>query len=215
VLFIVMDDMGFGQLGCYGSPIATPNIDDLAAEGLRFSNMHTKALCSPSRSCMLTGRNHHSNGLACITEGSMGYPGSNGYIPFENGFLSEILLQKVYNTYAVGKWHLTPAEATSAAGPYDRWPSAGASSASTASWGVTPTSTTPSLCGTTPRWSPRHPRAGLPPHPGSGETGQGDDRRRQVGGPKQTLLPLLRHRCNARAAPCAEGMGRQLQGAVR
>jgi len=122
VLFIVLDDTGFGQLGCYGSPIATPNLDALAADGLRYSNMHTTALCSPSRSCMLTGRNHHSNGLACITEGSMGYPGSNGYIPFENGFLSEILLQQGYNTYAVGKWHLTPAEQGSAAGPYDRWP---------------------------------------------------------------------------------------------
>jgi arylsulfatase A-like enzyme len=122
VLFIVLDDTGFGQLGCFGSPIKTPNIDALAADGLRYNNMHTTALCSPSRSCMVTGRNHHSNGLACITEGSMGYPGSNGYIPFENGFLSEILLQNGYNTYAVGKWHLTPAEQGSAAGPYDRWP---------------------------------------------------------------------------------------------
>ncbi len=122
VLFIVLDDTGFGQLGCFGSLISTPNLDALAADGLRYNNMHTTALCSPSRSCMLTGRNHHSNGLACITEGSMGYPGSNGYIPFENGFLSEILLQQGYNTYAVGKWHLTPAEQGSAAGPYDRWP---------------------------------------------------------------------------------------------
>ena len=122
VLFIVIDDTGFGHLGCYGSPINTPNLDALAADGLRYSNMHTTALCSPSRVCMITGRNHHSNGMACITEGAMGYPGSNGYIPFENGFLSEILQQKGYNTYAIGKWHLTPAEATSAAGPYDRWP---------------------------------------------------------------------------------------------
>ncbi|CUS03289.2 Arylsulfatase A family protein [Candidatus Promineifilum breve] len=122
VLYIVLDDTGFGQLGCYGSPIRTPNLDALAGDGLVYNNMHTTALCSPSRSCMLTGRNHHSNGLACITEGSMGFPGSNGYIPFENGFLSEILLAQGYNTYAVGKWHLTPAEATSAAGPYDRWP---------------------------------------------------------------------------------------------
>jgi len=122
VLFIVIDDTGFGHLGCYGSPINTPNLDALAADGLRYSNMHTTALCSPSRVCMITGRNHHSNGMACITEGAMGYPGSNGYIPFENGFLSEILLQNGYNTYAIGKWHLTPAEATSAAGPYDRWP---------------------------------------------------------------------------------------------
>jgi arylsulfatase len=122
VLFIVLDDTGFGQLGCYGSLISTPNIDALTANGLQFNNMHTTALCSPSRSCILTGRNHHSNGMACITEGSMGYPGSNGNIPFENGFISEILLQNGYNTYAIGKWHLSPAEQTSAAGPYNRWP---------------------------------------------------------------------------------------------
>ena len=84
--------------------------------------MHTTALCSPTRSCILTGRNHHSNAMSCITEGSTGYPGGNGYIPFENGFLSEMLLQHGYNTFAIGKWHLTPADQASAAGPYDRWP---------------------------------------------------------------------------------------------
>lgn len=92
VLFVVLDDTGFAQLGCYGSPIATPNIDRLADNGLRYNNMHTTALCSPTRTCILTGRNHHSNGMACITEASTGYPGSNGNIPFENGFLSEMLL---------------------------------------------------------------------------------------------------------------------------
>src|SRR5580704_1513123 len=122
VLFIVLDDTGYGHLGCYGSPIRTPNLDRLAANGLRFTNMNTTALCSPSRSCMLTGRNHHSNAMSCITEGATGYPGGNGLIPFENGFLSEILLGSGYNTFAVGKWHLTPIEQASAAGPYDRWP---------------------------------------------------------------------------------------------
>ncbi len=122
VLFIVQDDTGFGQMGCYGSPIETPNIDALARNGLAFNNMHTTALCSPTRSCIMTGRNHHSNAMSCITEGSTGYPGGNGYIPFENGFLSEILLQHGYNTFAIGKWHLTPADQISAAGPYDRWP---------------------------------------------------------------------------------------------
>ena len=122
VVHIVLDDTGFGHLGCYGSPIRTPNIDALAAEGLRFSNMHTTALCSPSRSCVLTGRNHHSNHLGCLTNGSTGYPGYDGYMPFENGMLSEILLQRGYNTYCVGKWHLAPEETMSAAGPYDRWP---------------------------------------------------------------------------------------------
>ena len=122
VLFIVQDDTGFGQLGCFGSPIATPNLEALAKGGLRFMNMHTTALCSPTRSCILTGRNHHSNAMSCITEGSTGYPGGNGYIPFENGFLSDILLENGYNTYCLGKWHLAPSEQTSAAGPYSRWP---------------------------------------------------------------------------------------------
>jgi arylsulfatase len=122
VLFIVLDDTGYGQLGCYGSPIRTPNIDNLAANGLLYSNMHTTALCSPTRSCILTGRNHHSNAMAGITEISTGYPGYDCAIPFENGYLSEILLEHGYNTYAVGKWHLTPAEQISAAGPYNRWP---------------------------------------------------------------------------------------------
>ena len=122
VIFIVQDDTGFGHMGCYGGLIETPNIDSLAKNGLLFQNMHTTALCSPTRSCILTGRNHHSNAMSCITEGSTGYPGGNGYIPFENGFLSEILHTQGYNTYAIGKWHLTPSEQTSAAGPFDRWP---------------------------------------------------------------------------------------------
>ena len=122
VLFIVLDDTGFGQLGCYGGPIATPNLDRLAERGLRYNNMHTTALCSPSRSCVISGRNHHSNAMACITEAATGYPGYNGLVPFENGFLSEMLLEHGYNTYMVGKWHLIPSSQETAAGPYDRWP---------------------------------------------------------------------------------------------
>jgi arylsulfatase A-like enzyme len=122
VLFIVLDDTGFGHLGCYGSPIQTPNIDGLAAGGLRYNSMHTTALCSPSRSCIVTGRNHHANGMASITELSTGYPGYNGVMPFENGMLSEILVEQGYSTFMVGKWHLTPSNQETAAGPYDRWP---------------------------------------------------------------------------------------------
>jgi arylsulfatase A-like enzyme len=122
VLFIVLDDTGFGQLGCFGSAIDTPNLDALAQGGLRYNNMHTTALCSPSRSCIITGRNHHANAMACITEFSTGYPGYNGNVPFENGYLSEILVERGYNTYMVGKWHLIPADQETAAGPYNRWP---------------------------------------------------------------------------------------------
>jgi arylsulfatase len=122
VLLITLDDVGFGQLGCYGGLVDTPNIDRLAENGLRYNNFHTTALCSPTRSCLLTGRNHHSNGMAAITEISTGFPGYNGHIPHENGMVSEALVEEGYSTYALGKWHLTPAESTSAAGPYDQWP---------------------------------------------------------------------------------------------
>ena len=122
VLIIVLDDVGYGQLGCYGSPIATPSIDSLAEGGLLYNNMHTTALCSPSRSCIVTGRNHHNNATAAVNEIATGYPGYNGQIPFENGFLSEMLLAHGYSTYMVGKYHLLPSEFESAAGPFDRWP---------------------------------------------------------------------------------------------
>jgi arylsulfatase len=121
-MWIVLDDTGFAQLGCYGSPIATPNLDALAAGGLLYNNMHTTALCSPSRSCIITGRNHHSNAMACVTELATGFPGYNGNVPFENGYLSEILVERGYNTYALGKWHLIPSNQETAAGPYNRWP---------------------------------------------------------------------------------------------
>ena len=121
-MVVVLDDVGYGQLGCYGSPIATPNLDALAAGGLLYNNMHTTALCSPSRSCIITGRNHHANATAAINELATGYPGYNGSIPFENGFLSEMLQQHGYSTYMVGKYHLLPSEFESAAGPFDRWP---------------------------------------------------------------------------------------------
>ncbi len=122
VLFIVLDDVGFGQMSPFGGLANTPNIGRLVEGGLNYTNMHTTALCSPTRSCILTGRNHHSNGLACIQEAATGYPGYNGVMPFENGFLSEILLQEGYSNYAVGKWHLTPTTESTAAGPFHYWP---------------------------------------------------------------------------------------------
>jgi len=122
VLLIVLDDVGFAQLGCYGSDISTPVIDGLANEGLRLANFHTTALCSPTRSCLLTGRNHHNNGMGRIADLAMGYPGYCGEIPKENGFLSEILAAQGYAALAVGKWHLTPEDETSMAAPRWTWP---------------------------------------------------------------------------------------------
>lgn len=122
VIFFVLDDVGYGQLSSFGGLVQTPNLDRLANHGLRYTNMHTTALCSPSRGCILTGRNHHSLGLASITETSTGYPGYNGILPFDKGMLSEMLVQQGYNTFCVGKWHLSPPEHQTPAGPYDRWP---------------------------------------------------------------------------------------------
>lgn len=122
VLIIVLDDVGFGNLGCYGAPIDTPNIDRLAANGLRYYNFHTTAMCSPTRACVLTGRNHHTNGLGMISELAQGFPGYDGIVSPSCGFLSEILHEKGYVNFAIGKWHLTPTEEMTMSGPFDRWP---------------------------------------------------------------------------------------------
>ena len=122
ILWVLLDDTGFGQLGCYGSPIATPNIDKLAAKGLRYINWHTTALCAPTRAALLTGRSHHSNAMACIAEIASGFPGYNSYIPKENGFISDMLVEQGYATFALGKWHVTPGSEMHAAAPRDRWP---------------------------------------------------------------------------------------------
>jgi arylsulfatase A-like enzyme len=122
VVFVVLDDVGYGQVGCYGGLCETPNLDRLAARGIRFGNFHTTALCSPTRACLLTGRNHHSNGMGSIVELAMGFPGYSTEIPFENGFLSEMLTPHGYAAYAVGKWHLTPRWEMTMAARKDRWP---------------------------------------------------------------------------------------------
>lgn len=122
VLIVLLDDVGFGQIGSYGGPIETPNIDKLAATGLRYNNFHTTALCSPSRAALLTGRNHHAVSMAAITEAATGFPGNYGSIPKSAATIAETLKQNGYNTLAFGKWHLTPYTAYTAAGPFDRWP---------------------------------------------------------------------------------------------
>jgi arylsulfatase A-like enzyme len=122
VLFFVLDDVGYGQLNCFGGLIDTPNIDRVANSGLRYPNMHTTALCSPTRATILTGRNHHSSGVACIQELATGYPGYDGRMPPTNGMLAEMLVPQGYNAFCLGKWHLSPAEENTPAGPNHRWP---------------------------------------------------------------------------------------------
>ena len=123
VVYIVLDDVGFSAMSSYGGPIQTPNIDRVADAGVRYTQWHTTALCSPTRSCLLTGRNHTRNSMACITEASIGFPNASGTIPPENGMLPEILGELGWNTYMVGKWHLCPDDEMNVASTRRNWPS--------------------------------------------------------------------------------------------
>jgi arylsulfatase len=122
VLYIVLDDVGFSAMEPFGGMIETPNINRIAERGLTFTNFHTTALCSPTRACLLTGRNHTTNGMACITEASAGFPNQNGHIPFECGTLPEVLGERGWNTYMVGKWHLTAEDEMNLASRKSQWP---------------------------------------------------------------------------------------------
>jgi arylsulfatase A-like enzyme len=122
VLFIVLDDVGFSAMEPFGGLIETPNIKRIAERGITYTNFHTTALCSPSRSCFMTGRNHTTNGMGTITEAASGFPSSNGHIPFECGTIPEVLGERGWNTYMVGKWHLTPEDEMNLASIKRQWP---------------------------------------------------------------------------------------------
>jgi arylsulfatase len=123
VLFYVLDDVGFGQLEPMGGLVKAPSFKRILDRGLAYTNFHTTGLCSPTRTCIITGRNHHSNGMGSISEWSTGYPGYDGRILPSHGFISEILNMHGYNTFGLGKWHLSVATEETMAGPFDTWPS--------------------------------------------------------------------------------------------
>ena len=122
IVLVVLDDVGFAQLGCFGSDLETPTIDALAAGGLRYTNFHTTALCSPTRAALLTGRNHHANGMGRVAELATGFPGYDGRIPRANAMLPAVLAPAGYAAWAVGKWHLTPEDETHLGASRARWP---------------------------------------------------------------------------------------------
>ena len=122
VLYIVLDDVGFSAMEPFGGLIETPNINRIAERGITYTNFHTTALCSPTRSCLMTGRNHTTNGMGTITEAASGFPSSNGHIPFECGTIAEVLGERGWNTYALGKWHLTPEDEMNLASIKRQWP---------------------------------------------------------------------------------------------
>src|SRR3954451_12288582 len=238
VVYVVLDDVGFSALGSYGGPIETPNIDRVVNQGVRYTQFHTTALCSPTRSCLLTGRNHTRNGMACITECASGFPNANGVIPPENGQIQEILGQRGWNTYMVGKWHLCPEAEMNLASTRRNWPNGrgferwyGFLGAETNQW-------FPDLVyDSHPVDPPRSPDEGYhltedltdkalgfikdskvmaPDKPfflyyAPGACHQGPE----GAGPQQAVLPLLRAGGLPRPSPRAPGVDRSLQGPVR
>ena len=122
VLMIAWDDVGYGTMDLFGGPVEAPTMGRIAGMGVRYGNFHTTALCSPTRASLLTGRNATTNGMATIAEFSSGFPGISCRIPFENGFISEVLAERGWSTYCVGKWHLTPGEEVNMASYKGRWP---------------------------------------------------------------------------------------------
>ena len=122
VVIVLIDDFGFGQASAFGGPIHMPTLERIAASGLRYNRFHTTSLCSPTRTALLTGRNHHVNNTGAVMEVATGFPGNTGVRPQSVTPLAEILRQNGYSTAAFGKWHETPPWEVSVSGPYDRWP---------------------------------------------------------------------------------------------
>jgi arylsulfatase A-like enzyme len=122
VVIVLLDDIGFGHAGTFGGPINMPTLDALARSGLRYNRFHTTALCSPTRTALLTGRNHHINNAGAIMELATAFPGNTGIRPNSVTPLAQILRLNGYSTAAFGKYHETPPWEASVSGPYDRWP---------------------------------------------------------------------------------------------
>lgn len=122
IVLVVLDDVGFGDLGCYGSEIPTKHIDALASGGTRFNNFHVTSLCAPTRAALLTGRNAHAAGVGNLAEWGRDLPGYRGWMRHDVPTIAERLKPHGYKTYAAGKWHLTRPGTKNATGPFDDWP---------------------------------------------------------------------------------------------
>ncbi len=214
VLIVLIDDMGFGQSSAFGGPIHMPTVESLAMSGLRYNEFHTTALCSPTRSALLTGRNHHMNNMGSITETATAFPGQTGQRPNSVAPLAEMLRLNGYSTAAFGKSHETAAWEVSPSGPTDRWPTR---SGFDKFYGF--------IGGETNQWAPTNlrwddpgrttERPELPLHDRHDQPGDRLDGLPEIADAGQTVLHLLRARGHTRAAPRAERVDRQVQGPVR
>ena len=215
VLLIMTDDQGYGVSGTFGGVIPTPAMDRIAKAGLRYTQFHSTALCSPTRAALITGRNHHSVGFGVIGEMSTGFPGYDSVIGVENATIGAILKENGYATSWFGKNHNTPTYHYSAAGPFDQWPSGmgfeyfyGFMGGETDQW-------TPYLSAITTQIFPWVGKPGLQPHHRPGGRGHQAHARSERGRARPAVLRLLRARRHPLAAPAEAGMDREVQRQVR
>ena len=124
VLVVLIDDAGFGNPSTFGGPIATPNYDRIADQGVKYNRFHVTAMCSPTRAALLTGRNHHAVGMGGIPEFSCGFPGYSAMLPRDAAPFPKVMKENGYSTAGIGKWHLTPEGEQGPAGPFTHWPNA-------------------------------------------------------------------------------------------
>ena len=217
VLVILIDDVGFGASSAFGGPCQTPNLEKLAANGLKYNRFHTTALCSPTRQALLTGRNHHSAGMGAITEMATSAPGQYSLMSNTMSPIARTLKLNGYSTSQFGKCHEVPVWQTSPMGPFDHWPSGGGGfeyfygfiGGETNQW-------YPALYeGTTPVEPEKTPEQGY--HFTEDLTNKGDqvDPPAKIAHARQAVLHVLRARRDARATSRAEGVDRQIQGQVR
>ena len=122
VLYLLWDDTGIATWDCFGGLVEMPNLKRIADRGIQLTQFHTTALCSPTRAALLTGRNPTTVGVSSVVNMAEGFPGQNGRIPATTALMSEVLVERGWSTYAVGKWHLAPPEDCHAAGSRRYWP---------------------------------------------------------------------------------------------
>jgi Sulfatase len=204
VLLIMTDDAGYGVSGTFGGVIPTPTMDRIARMGLRYTQFHSTALCSPTRAALITGRNHHSVGFGVVSEQATGFPGYDSIIGPENATIGRILQQNGYATSWFGKEHNTPSYRINVAGPFDQWP---VGMGFDYFYGF--------MGGESDQWEPYLFRNQTQIFPWIGKPGYNLVTEAQCGGARQAVLSLLRARRYPRTAPAQAGVDREVQGQVR
>jgi arylsulfatase A-like enzyme len=215
VLVVLYDDTGLAAWSPYGGRIEMPTLQRLADNGLTYSQWHTRALCSPTRSVFLTGRNHHQNGFASISESSTGFPGYNSHIPRENATMATVLRDAGWSTFWVGKNHNTPVDAWTMGSSKKDWPlGLGYDRFYGFLGGDEPVVPGPRR-GQPLRRPAVRPRGRLPPLEGHGRQGARVHPRLEAIGARQALVPVVLPGRQPRSAPRAAGVHRQVQRPLR